>query len=53
MKIELVKWDDKDISSMKRAEKQIVKLKLEGYTLSNTRMSFYGNCSTYKLKDKD
>lgn len=50
MKIELVKWDDKDICSIKRADKTMVKLKREGYILTNERRSYYGNCSTFKKK---
>ena len=51
MKVELVEWDDKDIGSIKRAERTIVKLKKRGYNLTNERRSYYGNCSTFKLKE--
>ena len=48
-KIKIVKWDDKDISSIKRAERQKFSLECKGYALICTRMSYYGNALTYKL----
>lgn len=47
--VKLVKWNDKDISSMKRADKEKKALEDQGYTLIDTRMSYYGNCLTYRL----
>ena len=47
-KIKVIKYNDNDIVSIKRAERQKFNLECKGYNLINTRLSFYGNVLTYK-----